>query len=72
MVKEHVFVKEFKEAYEKYYGETITEKEAHEKFFRLVNILRTIIYGEPGDSGGPQPFDPSHFEESKLSDNLED
>jgi len=53
MNSDDIFIKEFKEAYEKEYGESITDKEAREKFFRLVNLLRTIIYGaqnsKPGD-----------------------
>ena len=45
MDSDDIFIKEFKEAYEREYGESITDKEAGEKFFRLVNLLRTIIYG---------------------------
>ena len=45
MDSDDIFIKEFKEAYEREYGESITDKEAREKFFRLVNLLRTIIYG---------------------------
>ncbi len=48
------FVKEFKSSYEREFGETITDKEASEKFFGLVNLLKTIIHGasdqDPADT----------------------
>jgi len=70
MDKDDLFVKEFKDAYEKYFGEAVTEKEAREKFSRLVNILRIIIYDESGAYEGPRA--PFSNDESKLSSDLED
>jgi len=67
-----VFVKEFKEAYEKEYGESITDKEAREKFFRLVNLLRTIIYGAPHNKPEDYPSGPSSVDKSDFNANLKD
>jgi hypothetical protein len=67
-----VFVKEFKEAYEKEYGESITDKEAREKFFRLVNLLRTIIYGTPSNKPENHPSGPSSVDKSDFNANLKD
>lgn len=36
-------VQEFREIYCEEFGERITEKEAHNKFLRLVNLLRAIL-----------------------------
>jgi hypothetical protein len=72
MIRDDVFVKEFKEAYEKEYGESITDKEASEKFFRLVNLLRTIIYGAPSNKPEDHPSGPSAVDESDFNANLKD
>jgi len=36
-------VKEFREIYYEEFGEKISTKEAHEKFSRLINLLRPIL-----------------------------
>jgi len=36
-------IEEFKEIYQREFGEKITNTEAYEKFFRLVNLLRAIL-----------------------------
>jgi len=66
------FVKEFKNSYEKEFGETITDKEASEKFFRLVNLLRNIIYGAPSNKPEDHPSGPSSVDESDFNANLKD
>jgi hypothetical protein len=43
-------IKKFKDAYLKVYGETITDNEASEMLSRLVNILKTVIYGGVGEA----------------------
>lgn len=35
----------FKKIYREEFGEELTDKAAFEKFLRLVNVLRVIIYG---------------------------
>ena len=36
-------IEEFKEIYQREFGEKITNSEAYEKFLRLVNLLRAIL-----------------------------
>jgi hypothetical protein len=72
MSLEDTYVKNFKEAYEKDFGEAITDKEADEKFFRLVNLLRTIIYGAPSNKPEDHPSGPSSVDESDFNANLKD
>lgn len=65
-------IRKFKEAYLKEFGETITDKEASEKFLRLVNLLRTIIYGAPSNKPEDHPSGPSSVDESDFNANLKD
>ena len=72
MSLEDTYVKKFKEAYEKEFKEKITEKEAGEKFFRLVRLVRTILYGAPSNSRGDHPSGRSSVDESEFNANLKD
>jgi len=55
-------IEEFKEIYEKEFGEKITNSEAYDKFLRLVNLLRTILKtsskkDQDVETPGPSSFD---------------
>jgi hypothetical protein len=43
MTLEERYIKEFKETYEKDFGEALTDQKASEKFFRLVRLVRTVL-----------------------------
>jgi len=64
------FVKEFKSSYEKEFGESITDKEASEKFFGLVNLIRTIIYGASDQNPEDASIKLSLIDESGSNANL--
>jgi hypothetical protein len=65
-------IKKFKDAYLKEFGETITDKEASEKFFGLVNLLRTIIYGASDQDPEENSTGLSFIDESESNANLND
>lgn len=70
MTLEEKYIKEFKEAYEKDFGELLTEQQASEKFFRLVRLVRTVLYGAPNNYPEvPAPGSPL-VDESNSDDNL--
>jgi hypothetical protein len=65
-------IEEFKEIYQKEFGESITDAQACEKFYRLVNLLRTILKkptkkDQDHESPGPSLFD-EHFKNDKLKE----
>jgi hypothetical protein len=65
-------IEEFKEIYEREFDEKITNREAYEKFFRLVNLLRAILKqpstkGQRASSSGPLLVD-EHCKNVKLKE----
>jgi hypothetical protein len=64
---EESYIKKFKEAYERDFSEEITEKEADDRFFRLVRLVRTVLFGAPSDPPDDQPLDPRSARKAKLS-----
>ena len=55
-------IREFKKIYYEEFGEKITTKEAHEKFLRLINLLRAILkvpstQNQDTQTSGPVLFD---------------
>ena len=67
-------IEEFQKIYLEEFGEEISKKEAYEKFLRLVNLLRVILY--PRSQKGRKPEFPappsSAFDQKPKSDKLED
>jgi hypothetical protein len=65
-------IEEFKEIYQKEFGESITDAQACEKFYRLVNLLRAILKqpstkGQRSSSPGPLLVD-EHCKNAKLKE----
>jgi len=65
-------IEEFKEIYQREFGENITDNEACEKFLRLTNLLRTILKkqikkDQDCEFPGPSLFD-EHFKNGKLKE----
>jgi len=56
-------IEEFKEIYEREFGEKITDTEAYEKFLRLINFLRTILKKQTKKDQGPESPGPSLFDD---------
>lgn len=64
-------IKEFKKIYREEFGEAITNKEACEKFLRLINLLRTILK-EPNKGQDLNSPDPSSFDEHSKNVKLKE
>ena len=64
MTLEEKYIREFKEAYEKDFGELLTEQQASEKFFRLVRLVRTVLYGTSNNYPEVSPSGPPLVDES--------
>jgi hypothetical protein len=65
-------IEEFKEIYQREFGEKITNSEAYEKYLRLVNVLRAILKqpstkGQRSSSPGPLLVD-EHCKNGKLKE----
>jgi len=72
MSLEETYIRKFKDAYQKDFGEALTDKEASERFFRLVRLLRTVLYGAPSNPPDAQPSGPRLVDESEFNANLKD
>ena len=70
MTLEEKYIKEFKEAYEKDFGELLTEQQASEKFFRLVRLVRTVLYGASNNNPAVPPPGSFLVDESNSDANL--
>ena len=55
MVVDKYLLDEFKRIYFEEFGEQITSKEAYEKFFRLINLLRVILRHQSTNDKGVSP-----------------
>lgn len=44
---EESYIRKFKKAYQDYFSEQITDKDARERFFKMADLFRVIIYGAP-------------------------
>jgi hypothetical protein len=63
------YIEEFQKIYLKEFGEKITRKEAYDKFLRLVNFMRVILYPIPDKEDEKYP-DSSSFDEQSENDKL--
>jgi len=67
-------IEKFQEIYLEEFGEEISKKEAYEKFLRLVNLLRAILYPRSQKGRNPESSVPPSFvfDQKPESDKLGD
>jgi len=66
------YINKFKEAYNKDYGEALSDKDAYNLFFRLVRLVSTVLYGAPQYFSEPERNNPVDIDESNFIVNLKD
>ena len=64
------YIEEFQRIYLEEFGEQITRKEAYDKFLRLVNFMRVILYPIPEKEEEKCPRSSSQFDEQSRNDKL--
>lgn len=47
---DETYIKKFKEAYKKDYGEALSDNDAYDLFFRLVRLVSAVLCGAPQHS----------------------
>ena len=65
-------IENFRKIYFEEFKEEISKDKAHDRFLRLVNLLRTILKKPSNKGEGIEPSDPSlvdeHFKNAKLKE----
>jgi len=64
-------IEEFKKIYRAEFGETISDRQAYEKFFRLVNLMRVVLK-EPFKGRGRDITGLHSFDEHLINDKLKE